>query len=266
MWARSCVACAAAALCTRALGAQQRPVSPRRDTIPAVVSDSAARDSAVTRILDQDSARTVRPAAFSLLGLDRLRLRTVGVSYGMAWPGQAVPTNVYALQAEYGEIGRGVRVVFVSSYWATRYQDAEVARLAREVASTVHGGSAVDTVQLGHIRVADLSGGVEARWEPGLARQAHALLRVIRPWAGGGMSAHFVNVEGPPVSGTFLERALDAVAIGLSGGVGVDVSPLPNIQATMQARYDFLSTVRYGSLRAGASFVFGPLGGEGRPR
>jgi hypothetical protein len=271
------LACASLLLCAHGAVAQNpTPTSPppsrpprdtvrgpSRDTLPAAASDSATRDSVVTRILAQDSAGTVRPAAFSLLGLDRLRLRTVGVSLGSAWPGQALPTRLYSLHADYGEIYPGVRVIFVSSYWATRYTDAEVAQLARAVEQAVEP-TRTDTVQLGRIHVSDLSAGTDVRWEPGLARRAHQLLRIVRPWVGGGVAVHFVNVEGPPVSGTFVERALDAASIGLGGALGLDLSPLPNVQLTAQARYDFVGTVRYGSLRAGASFVFGPLAG-GRP-
>jgi hypothetical protein len=238
----------------------------RRDTVRPAPSDSAARDSVITRILEQDSAGTIRPAAFTVLGLDRLRLRTAGATTGWVWPGQAVPARVYSLHADYGEVWPGVRAVFVSSYWTTRYLDAEVARLAREVRRAASGMPgdrplSADSAQLGRISLADLSAGVDLRWEPGAARRANVLARVVRPWVGGGVTAHFLNVEGPPVSGTFLERALDAAGIGLDAVVGLDLHPLPNFQATMQARYDFLSTVRYASVRAGASFVFGPAGG-----
>jgi hypothetical protein len=258
MTARVRVVCALAAIGARVAGAQARPTVPR-DTGVATPSDSAARDSAVTRILEQDSSRAMHPSAFSLLGLDRMRLRTVGVAFGSAWPGQAVPTRVYALHADYGEVLPGLRVLFVSSYWTTRFKDAEVARLAAAVRNAVKDPSRDDTVRLGRINVADLSGGVEMRWQPVRARPDERL-GVVRPWVAGGMAAHFVNVEGPPVSGTFVERALDAATIGLAAALGVDLRPLPNFLLSMQARYDFLSSVRYASARAGASFVFGPAG------
>lgn len=249
---RSIAALAMCAGASRLCTAQTSP----RDTVRPAPSDSAARDSIVTRTLEQDTAGTVRPAAFSVLGLDRLRLRTVGVTYGWAWPAQATATRLYSLSADYGEIARGVRVVFVSSFWTTHYRDAEVARLAREVGRA----AGVDSVRLGTIRLDDLSGGAEARWEPGFARLARARLRVLRPWVGGGMAVHFVNVEGAPISGTFVERALDAASIGTNATLGVDWQPLTNILATMQARYDFLGVTRFATMRAGASFLFRPSG------
>jgi hypothetical protein len=257
------------AIATRPLAAQQPtppapPAPTPRDTTRPTPSDSAARDSVITRILEQDSSGTVRPGSFRVLGLDRLRLRTAGATAGWAWPGQALPARLYSLHADYGEVWSGVRVVFNSAYWTSRYRDGEVARLAREVGRvTSRDSAAIDTVRLGRISVADLSTGVDLRWQPGVARRASALARVVRPWVGGGVAAHFVNVEGAPVSGTFLERALDAAAIGLDAVAGLDLQPLPNFQMTVQARYDFLSTVRYASARAGASFVFGPAGREG---
>jgi hypothetical protein len=258
MTARARVVCVLAAIGGRVAGAQARPTVPR-DTAVVTPSDSAARDSAVTRILDQDSSRAVHPGAFSMLGLDRLRLRTVGVALGTVWPEQAIPARVYALHADYGEVLPGLRVVFVSSYWTTRFKDAEVARLAAAVRSAVRDPTRDDTVRLGRISVADLSGGAEVRWQPVHSR-ADERPGVARPWVAGGMAAHFVNVEGPPVSGTFVERALDAATIGLATALGVDLRPLPNFLLSMQARYDFLSSVRFASARAGMSFVFGPAG------
>ena len=280
-WGRplaACVPMACAALGTRSMHAQQ-PATPRRDTLPTsrdtvpsrrdtlptTPSDSALRDSVLAQILAEDSARAVRPAAFSLFRLDRLRLQTVGVTYGWTWPGQAVPTRVYSLHADYGEVFPFVRVLFVSSYWTTRYTDDEVQRLAREV-QRVAAPDRPDTLHLGRIRVSDLSAGPDVRWEPGLARVARRLIPVLQPWVSGGVAVHFVNVDGAPVSGTFIESALDAASLGLNGGAGVDVRPLPNVQLTAQARYDFVGSVRYASVRVGGSFVFGPTHAGGKAR
>lgn len=253
-------ACAALGICARVAAAQTPTVPVPRDTVRPAPSDSAVRDSVVSRLLDQDSASTVRPAAFSLLGLDRLRLRSLGATVGIVRPGQAVSTRIYSVHADYGEVWHGVRLVFASSYWATRYRDDAVARFAEAVRDVVRDPSRDDSVQIGHVRLSDLSVAADARWQPGVSARPSALARGVRPWVGGGLAAHFINVEGAPVSGTFLERALDSAAIGLTTALGLDLTPIPNFQLTMQGRYDFLSTVRYASVRGGASFIFGPAG------
>ncbi len=241
----------------------QAPPRPRPDTNPSppplTPSDSALRDSVITSILAEDSARVTRAPAFAMFGLDRLRLRTVGASYGIAWPGQATQARLYSVHADYGQVYPDVRLLAVSSYWSTGYRDGEVARLANEVQRSVP--NATEPAALGRIRVADLSAGAELRWQPSLARRATRVLHAVYPWVGGGFALHFVNVEGRPISDTFVERALDAATIGLNTSLGIDIRPVPNFAITTVARYDFLSSVRYGSVRAGATFVFGPAGG-----
>jgi hypothetical protein len=159
-----------------------------------------------------------------------------------------------------------VRVVFVSSYWTTRYSDREVERLAREVQRVAAPGRP-DTVRLGRIRVSDLSAGPDVRWVPEIFRRARRMIPVLQPWVSGGVAVHLVNVDGPPVSGTFIESALDAASLGVNAGAGADLRPLPNVKLTAQARYDFVGSVRFGSVRVGGAFVFGPLtsgGGDTR--
>lgn len=252
---------ACAALAARRVRAQD-PVPTRRDTIPVTRSDSAYRDSLIAQLVAEDSARAARPASFSLFGVDRLRLQTVGATVGWAWPGQALGTYLYSLHADYGEVYPDVRVLFISSYWTSRYNDTEVQRLAREVQRVAAPGR-VDTLRLGRIRVSDLSAGAEIRWSPEFVQFARRMVPVLRPWVSGGLAAHFVNVDGAPVSGTFIESALDAASLGVNAGAGVDLRPLPNVQLTAQARYDFVGSVRYGSVRFGGAFVFGPVAGGG---
>src|SRR5438105_5072396 len=225
----------------------QRPTPPRpqRGTLPIARSDSALRDSMVTQVLAQDSVRATGsgPGAFAMFGLDRLRLHTAGLTTGWTCPGQALGTRLYSLQAGYGEVYPGVRMIFLSSYWATRYRDAEVERLAREVQRAAGVGPARgDSVRLGRIRVSDLSAGTDVRWQPGLARRMRQVLRIVQPWVAGGAAAHFVNVDGAPVSGTFIERALDAASIGLDAGAGVDLYPPPNVPVTARTRAAFLGS------------------------
>src|SRR5689334_17712268 len=58
---------------------------------------------------------------FARLNLDKLQLVSLGVGYGRILPSQIEPTDVFSLQADYGEIARSWRVVFGVSYWDSRY-------------------------------------------------------------------------------------------------------------------------------------------------
>lgn len=227
----------------------------QRDSVRAI-SDSTARDSVVARSLRAQAAR--KQSVFELLDLDRLQLTTIGVTVGMVQPASVIATRVWSVQADYGEIVRGVRVVFQSSYWSSRYRDAAVRGLERALAATVVDPARDDTLRVGRVDVSDLSLGVDARWRPRIFGGPSAIAAAVHPWVGIGTATHFVNAEGGAISGTFVEGALDGVATGLGAAVGLDVSPLPNLQLTMQARYDLFSGVRYGSLRAGGSWIFEP--------
>ena len=78
----------------------------------------------------------------------------------------------------------------------------------------------------------------------------------FRPYIGGGLATHVVNADGRLIDGTFVERATDVIAVGVAGTTGVNIRVLRHIALEAQARYDFLSLARFGSLRVGASYYF----------
>jgi hypothetical protein len=199
------------------------------------------------------------------LGVDRLRLSAVGASAGMTWPRRAVPARLYAVHADYGEIASGVRVLFGLTYWSSRYSDGAVRGLERAVAEA----TGADTVRLGRIRTSDLTLGTELRWWP---RERRALRRggrgdaaAVRPFVGGGLAVHLLDIEGVPINDTFVEQTLDGVALGVAAGAGADATLFPNVTLTMHARYDLFGGAHFASLRAGASFRF-DAGAPGRAR
>jgi hypothetical protein len=217
------------------------------DSLRRAASDSAARDSAVAIAMRRTEGD---PTVFGQLGIDRLRLSAVGFTVGMAWPRRTLATRVYGVQADYGEIARGVRLVFAGSYWTTHYTDGAVRGLERAVASAT--GS--DSVRFGRIRTSDLSLAADVRWRPG--RQRRGAPGVLRPYLAAGPSLHFLDTEGVPINDTFVEQALDGVALGIGAGAGFDAALLPNVILTMHARYDLFSGAHYASVRVGGSYRF----------
>jgi hypothetical protein len=100
----------------------------------------------------------------------------------------------------------------------------------------------------------------DLRWRPAPLRQVRLL--GLRPWVSGGVGVHLLDVQGAPISDTFVERALDGVSFGVAGAAGADVTVFPTVQLTAQARYDLFSGAHFASARAGASYV---LDRRGRP-
>jgi opacity protein-like surface antigen len=195
-----------------------------------------------------------RASIFELLNLDRLQLTSLGASAGGVRPADVVPTQLYSVQADYGEIADRVRIVFVATYWGSQYTSRSIRDFEEALGSVVRDPAGDDTIRVGTMRVQDLSLGVDVRW----LRWGSG---IVRPFVGGGLSTHLVNAEGSAVSGTFVERSLDNIAAGVAALGGVDVALLPNLTLEMQARYDLFSGVRHGSVRAGASYVFDAVRG-----
>ena len=115
-----------------------------------------------------------------------------------------------------------------------------------------------DTLDVGRITVSDIALGAEVRWTP--LQQAF-----LRPYLGGGLATHVINAEGRAINGTFVERALDYITFGVAGVAGVEVSLVRNFAVGAQARYDFLSGVRFPSLRASATYHFDPSPRQAAP-
>ena len=220
-------------------------------------SRAGAQDTTVVTPPTAPAPTPRRASVFELLNLDKLQLASLGGSVGRVRPANVVPTQLYSLQADYGEIAPGVRVVFVATYWGSQYTRRSIRIFEEALATVVRDPSGDDTVSVGTVRVQDVSLGTDVRWSGWGAG-------TLRTFAGGGVAAHVINAEGRPVSGTFVESALDNIAAGAAAFAGVDFAPLPNLTLEMQARYDLFSGVRYASVRAGASYVFDAVRGPTR--
>jgi hypothetical protein len=207
------------------------------------------------------SARTLHaqnePGLFERLNLDKLKLAALGTSIGPVAPTGTEPTIAYSLHADYGEISPLWRVVFTATYWDTRYKSDVIKRLENKLRESIVDTTRTAIFAIGRIKVSDIAVGGDLRWTP----RAGA----IRPYVGGGVLAHVVNVEGKAIEGTFVESALDNIAAGFSAVSGVDVTFARHLGIGIQGRYDLTSGVRYGSLRAVGTYYFDTAPGTRRP-
>lgn len=215
---------------------------------PALAQDPAAPPAAPAPARD---TVVIRGSLFERLNLDRLRLVALGAAAGRAKAAQTVGTNVFTLFADYGEVARHWRVVFSVSYWGSRLEEDVVRAFADSARGIVIDPSGDDILFVPRIKVSDIALATDIRWSPFRSS-------VLRPYIGGGFTAHVVNAEGEPIDGTFVERALDSISGGLSGVAGLDVAPTRWLVIDLQARYDLLSGFRTASARAGASYRFDP--------
>jgi len=182
------------------------------------------------------------------LGIDRLRFSALGAQVGFVKPVHIEPTTLYSLTTDYGEVAPNWRVAFTASYWGSRFQSRAVRAFSDSLRRVVVDPSGDDSVQLGEIRVSDITLAADVRRRLGQTRW-------LRPYVGAGLAAHVLNADGRLIDGTFVERALDNIAIGLAGMTGLELR-IGHVAIGAQARFDMLSLARYGSLRVGGSYYF----------
>lgn len=183
------------------------------------------------------------------LGIDKLRFSALGAQIGRVNPHGIEPANSYSLQADYGELVPSWRISFNATYWGSRFRDRNVRAYADSLRNAISDPTGDAEVVLGDITVSDIVLGADAR---------RIFLRSawLRPYLGGGIATHIVNADGRLIDGTFVERATDVIAVGVAGIAGADVQIIRHVALNAQARYDFLSLARFGSLRIGASYYF----------
>ncbi len=188
---------------------------------------------------------------FDRLGLDKLQLRALGAQIGKIDPSQVVPTTVYGITADYGEIIPQWRVVFGVSYWESRLNDKVVQAFLDTLRKSIVDPTGTARLQSSTVPVYDVVFNAAMRWSPSGAT-------VIRPYVDGGLAGHVINAEGRLIKGTFVERSLDQIAAGFFAGAGVQIRPYGRLIFDATARADLLSAFRSAQLRAGVAYELGP--------
>lgn len=191
-------------------------------------------------------------ASLDRLNFDRLQIVSLGAAVGRIQPSQLEAANIYALQADYGEIAPNWRVVFGASYWESRFEDKVVQAFVDSLQKSVSDPNA--RVLPSPVRLYDVTFGAEARYVPRYSAS-------IAPFFGVGAAAHVINAEGKLIKGTFVERALDDIAAGLFITTGLSVRIVRHLGLEAGVRGDLLSGFRSTQVRAGGTYYFGRMHG-----
>ena len=194
-------------------------------------------------------ARAIAQPGFDSIALDRLQIQSLGLSAGWVDPSQLLPTQLYALQAEYGPVAPGWRASFGVSFWDSRFRDAVVQTFVDSLQKSVSQPTA--RVEPSRITLYDVTFGLELRYTP------PALNGDVRPYFGFGAAAHVINAEGKLINGTFVERSLDEIAGGLFVDAGVTVRLIRHFGLEGSVRGDMLSAFRSVQARVGGNYYFG---------
>jgi hypothetical protein len=195
---------------------------------------------------------SAQDAVIQALNLDKLQITALGASYGRILPSQVVPTNIIALQADYGNLSRTWRLVFSTTYWESRFEDDVIQVFADSLRKSLANPS--DHVVVSPVRLYDVTFSGELRYTPDYSGE-------LKPFVGLGLAAHVINAEGDLIKGTFVERSLDDIAAGLFVAGGLSVRLLPHLGIEGTARADLLSGFRSTQVRAGVMYYFGHVRG-----
>lgn len=217
-----------------------------------MVARSSARLALAAALLAAWPRPSRAQSVLNWLNLDRLQIVSLGAAFGRVQPSQLEATNLYALEADYGELAPNWHVVFGASYWESRFRDKVVQAFVDSLQKSVSDPTA--HVLPSRVTLYDVTFGADARYTPNYSG-------AIKPFFGVGVAAHVINAEGKLIKGTFVERALDDIAAGLYVTTGFSLRLVRHFGIDAGVRGDLLSGFRSTQVRAGATYYFGRMHG-----
>ena len=189
------------------------------------------------------------------LQLDRLQLVSLGLGAGSIVPSQVDRTKVFGLSADYGQLSPAWRLQFRITYWESKFRQSVIDQFADTLQHSLVDPSAT-TVKRSPISIYDAAFGLGAR-------RLLVPTGDFTPFFTAGFAGHVINAEGDFIKGTFVERALDDIAAGVFGEVGLRATVLRRLLVEGSVRGDLLSGFRSVQWMATGSYYFGEARREG---
>jgi hypothetical protein len=186
--------------------------------------------------------------------VENLAFQGAGVFLFGLVPARSEPTLGAQLRVDLGEVAPSLRIAPSLTYWGSEYRDSELEELARRVeALCERGGSPCPGIDLGEVRVSDLSLGVDAQylWTTSLG---------VEPYAGAGVSLHLLNGSGDLIEDTFVEDILDGITPGVSAHAGIEIPLASGLRLHGELRAELAGSASWLGAGVGALWHVG-----GRP-
>lgn len=218
---------------TRAVGRSDGRAA-RASALAAVLLAAAApHPLSAQRILEQFSYDDLQPSALQL---------DLGPLGGANIKG----TLSGGMRLDYGMVAPKVRVLLGLSYFRADISAEARRRFEQRLRSVVVDPTGDATINLGRITWSDLAGDLDLQY---VIPQG----RAVTTYLGVGVGIHVRNGSGAAINGTFVDDALDEIAAGLNGTVGVEVGA-KRWRVTFDARGVLSSGVSTASLRTGVMY------------
>ncbi len=178
-----------------------------------------------------------------------LGFRGVGLDLGLVWPDKVGNTAQLGLRLDLGYLGPGVRIIPSLTYWQSDIADAEIDTLAARLSDQL--GVPIDGEDLGPIEWSDLALSLDGQLVWNTPSN-------VLTFAGLGLGFHALNGKGPAIDDTFVEDLLDSITAAAAVLAGLEFEPTPQLRVYAEGRYTIMNSVRFGSARIGAQFMFRP--------
>ena len=179
---------------------------------------------------------------------DGLRLSGIAVEFGGILSNNVTTEPIGGVRVDFGVIAPRIRVVLGGSYFKGDIKPERIAQFEQRL-EDVLVDCTCDTISVGSITQANFELYMAFQYLiPGLGR--------VQPYAGLGFSAHLRDGDGPVIAGTFVEDALDTVAAGIDGALGLDVALVPRLALLAEVRGVLTSELQSVSARGGLMFRF----------
>jgi hypothetical protein len=183
---------------------------------------------------------------------ENLVLSGVGAHLGYVFPTRSEPALSLSLRADLGLLGPNLRITPGVGFWSSRLRSSEVRRIEERIeAACDRGGVPCPGIDLGSVEISDLYLDVDAHY-------LWTTDYFIEPYAGAGVSLHFLNGRGDFIDGTFVEELLDAIAPGLNLVGGLEVPLAEQFRVFGEVRGVLTGNVRFASIGVGGSWRFPP--------
>jgi len=192
--------------------------------------------------------RVSAQAATREFSYDELRPTAIQFDLGLLGATRLRGCATGGLRLDYGRIAPRIRILLGLSYYRSQFSGREIAEFEQRIRDLVDDPDGNFTVDVGTIHWADLTGDLDLQY---VMPQGHA----VTAYLGLGLSVHLRNGSGAAIDGTFLEDALDDVAAGLNGTLGVEVGA-GHWGLTVEGRGVVLSNHGTASLRTGVLYRF----------
>ena len=177
-----------------------------------------------------------------------LRFSGIGVEFGGVLSNSVTTEPIGGVRVDLGVIAPRLRVLVGGSYFKGDFKADRIARFEQRL-QEVLTNCACDSLSIGAVTQSNLEVFLALQYLfPALGR--------LQAYAGGGVSAHIRDGDGAVIKDTFVEDALDTVAAGVDGSIGVEVAIVPRLAVLAEVRGVLTSELQSVSARGGLMIRF----------